>query len=259
MVIVIPFANDLDKLEENISRWGKIIPSTGKFKVKPYVDLMLYFHQDLATSSQKSRVDNIVKRISATGAFSAVTTLSAYLGKWEDRYPLGPSNMFFKLMVETPIIEDYGYSYLFWMEPDCFPVRSGWLDRLYNLVTTSGQFWVIGSAIRSDFVEDPQFRYGYDHINGNALYRLDDPDFRSFLDAVHEDFPQNLKKYMRSFDIAIALYKKSLKPFTRYSELHHHFIHTDLIQNVYRTETNVTDLLSKHPNTYILHGRSLVF
>lgn len=259
MVVVIPFANDLDKLEENINRWKTVAPSASKFKVSPFVDLLFYFHRDLATSSQRSRVEQLIQKVSELNAFKSIKTHSAYLGKWDDRYPLGPSNMFFKLMLETPLIEDAGYSFMFWMEPDCFPIKSGWLDILYNLATTSGPFWVLGSARRDEFVEDKQYRYAYDHINGNALYRLDDPIFRSYLDAVHEDFSQNFKKYLRSFDVAIALYKKSLKPFTRYSELHHHFVYTDLIQNVYRSKTNVTELITSHPETYIVHGRNLIF
>ena len=61
----------------------------------------------------------------------------------EDSYPLGPSKMFFKLTLETPLIQDMGYGGMFWMEPDCWPIRNGWLERFIKEGTASGPYWMV--------------------------------------------------------------------------------------------------------------------
>ena len=70
--------------------------------------------------------------------------------------------------------KDYDYIYL--MEADNRPCRSGWLDQLRRDVSSSP--WISG-GIRRDGVEvGGKFS---DHINGNALYNIGDHEFRSFI------------------------------------------------------------------------------
>lgn len=254
MVIVMPFAKDSDMLLENIVRWKDIVkPSamnTGRF-----VDVLLYYHRDALEPQIRSTIEKMTGYLRELRVFNRVEVVSAGLSGWEDRYPLGPSNMFFKLLIENPVLEEQGYSFMFWMEPDCFPVQPGWLDKLYHKAVTSGPYWMMGSIRRDSFKYDPALAYTYEHINGNALYRLDDPNFRAYLEAVYEDFPQKLKKYLRSFDIAIYLHGR--EDFTQWATIRHHFVYTDLIQNVYRTPTSARHLKRKYPNTCLVHGRRL--
>jgi len=96
------------------------------------------------------------------------------------------------------------YNYLYYMEPDNFPCRSQWLDRMYEEAVLDGDFWMKG--ITSPFLVRPAAHlqttpvelgstgsiirdgspligtYTFaDHINGNAFYRLDSPQFATFL------------------------------------------------------------------------------
>ncbi len=257
LVVVVPFATDLNRLEDNYKHWQR--PLTNPF-IKHNIDLVLYYHLELQENTDIGRrVINLRDHIRAMNCFRQIYILSARLGKWEDRYPIGPSKMFFKLLLETPLMIDHGYSFMFWMEPDVLPIRPGWLDQLYRAATfTSPNWWMIGSVRRDKFRENPEYSYARTHLNGCALYRLDDPEFRSYAEAVSDDFDQRLKRYMRSFDVALHMFKEDILPFSERSRLYHRFIYSDFIHNVYRTPTNVSEVLSESPNTYFLHGRHLL-
>lgn len=256
LLVVMPFARDVDLLERNIRRWAALPPSRPGLRTHRHVDLLLYYHRDFDLYPERERVLRLVAAV--RGSFRSAGVISAYLGGVDDRYPVGPSRMFFKLMLETPLVQERGYSYLFWMEPDCFPVQPGWLDRLYQRATSSGAFWMMGSLRRGAFEELKQYEHIKAHINGNALYRLDDPSFLAYLEAVQEDFDQRMSRYVGSFDLAIYLFWRGLEPYHRVAALTHRFVYTDLVQNVYITPTSIAAILQESPGTYLVHGRALL-
>jgi len=260
MVVVMPFAHDIDMLEQNIHRWTTLKPCTQRWPVWKHVDLILYQSQDAFASDDdqlKGRIDRLMRLSEGLKAFRHVHYLSADLTKYDDKYRLGPSRMFFQIMTETRLVQEEAYNYLFWMEPDCWPVRPGWLDELYWAATVgAGHFWVLGSITRSPVPDE--YAHIQEHINGNAIYRLDDPVFIDFLRRLHANFDNNLTKYLASFDTAIFLFCRSLKPFTEQAKIWHKFVYTNLIQNVYRTPTRISDILEREKQTFLLHGRDLI-
>lgn len=258
MAIVIPFAQDLDALERNINRWSRFSPFTGPYNVKKHLDCILYFHQDHHTSPLRSRIEALQRKLVKLSFFNSVFVLSADLSGFEDSYPVGPSNMFFQLMLATPIIEDNGYDFVFWMEPDCHPIRPGWLTRLYALAVSSGPYWILGSGRRGVYELEKSLEYAKNHINGNAIYRFVSKDFRSYLEAVQEDFYQDLTRYMRSFDVALHLYRRKLLPKCRQTGLLHRFQYTDVIVNFWRTKVTLQDILTDYPGAYLAHGRNII-
>ena len=172
----------------------------------------------------------------------------------EDRYPLGSSLMFFRAM-ELPALVD-NYRYMYWMEADQRPCRAGWLDQLYRTAINHPGFWMIGSAIRDGQQSSTYYSFA-DHINGNALYRLDDAAFHGFLATVQEEFSKNKGRFLQAFDIAIYLVARHTLPFAEYAAQKHHFLYTDMLQNVYRTAANVAQLCQAHPSTFLVHGKYL--
>lgn len=173
----------------------------------------------------------------------------------EDRYPLGSSLMFFRAM-ELPTLLDR-YRYMYWMEADQVPCRAGWLDRLYHVATNHPDFWMLGSIVRDGQQSNTYYSFA-DHINGNALYRLDSPSFHSLLATVQEEFIKNKSKFLAAFDIALYLVPRYTLPFAQYAQIKHHFLYTDLVQNHYRSPANVSQICAAHPNTFLLHGKNLL-
>jgi len=259
MVIVVPFAHDMDVLESNLKRWTRLCPFVGKYPVRKHVDFLFYYHKDYLMSPHKTRIDGLISYVRSLKVFNTVNVISAGLDGYMDTYPLGPSNMFFNLFLSTPLLEDKGYNFLFWMEPDCHPVRNGWLTQLYSAAVRNGPFWMLGSARRGEYDLPKDLEYAKNHMNGNAIYRLDDPNFRAYVEAVHEDFDQELKLYMRSFDIALHIFRRKLRPKYRQTELLHRFLYTDLIHNYWRTAVSVAEILERFPVTYLVHGRNVKF
>lgn len=259
MVIVIPFAHDLDKLEQNVARWSDLKAITGDYNVKKQADCILYYHQDHHTSPLLPRINALQKRLQQMQIFKSVHVLSAGLSGFDDSYPVGPSNMFFQLMLATPLMEDNKYEFIFWMEPDCHPIRNGWLTHLYASAVSSGPYWILGSARRGTYELLRQYENIKNHINGNAIYRVGSKGFRSYLEAVHDDFYQDLTRYLRSFDIAIHLYRRKILPKCRQTDLLHRFQYTDVIVNFWRSEIGVAEILERYPSAYLAHGRNIKF
>ena len=69
---------------------------------------------------------------------------------------------------------------MYYMEPDNSPCRSYWLDKLYEEAVLHGDFWMKGSIIRDGSPLIGTYSFA-DHLNGNALYRLDSAAFSQFL------------------------------------------------------------------------------
>lgn len=243
----------------NISRWQKLRPFEGKYNVKKHVDLILYYHRDYHVSPQKSYIDQIKIQLEALQTFNRVLILSADLPVYDDKYPMGPSYMFFKLMLSTPLIEDSGYNFVFLMEPDCHPIRHGWLSQLYALTATAGPSWIIGSARRGEHILQNNYAYTKGHINGNAIYRVDHPGFRTFVEAVLDDFDQDMERYQSSFDLALSLFRSKLDPEWMQTDILHRFTYTGVILNFWRSQIHLSDILEKFPDAFIAHGRNISF
>lgn len=94
-----------------------------------------------------------------------------------DGFKAGPNNLFFFTLQNT-----VGRGrFIAQMETDCLPARAGWLDLLRDLADRDRNSWVIGAQYRGFAPLRSGYRF---HLNGNALYRVGDPAFGTFLEAV---------------------------------------------------------------------------
>lgn len=257
LLVLIPFtAKDLDKLGENVDRWPSLPATRGHPDIRPFVHLLFYSNVDLVSQGGPAwqQFEALRRRVEGWRIFGQVNYLSAHIEPVLDRYPGGATEMFFEALT-IPHIRDT-YAFLFWMEPDCFPVRQGWLDRLYHLATMSGtHYWVLGSILRAR--PSPEYAKISRHINGNALYRLNDPEFDAFLALVQHEYAQRKGQFLRSFDVAIHLVGEQLEPYEVRASVAHHFVYTDVIMNVYRRGTSMSEVCAENPRTFFLHGRHL--
>lgn len=229
---------------------------TGTFQ---HSDLIFYFNQDWGKRPMLiPHLKRMIQDSKAKKCFRKVKFLMANLQAQseQDKYPLGSSLMFFRAM-ELPILVDE-YRYMYWMEADQQPCKPGWLDRVYNKAIFNPGFWMIGSIMRDGQSSSTYYSFA-DHLNGNSLYRLDDPGFHSFLSKVQEEFSKNKGRFLAAFDIAIYLVARHTLSFTDYTNIKHRFIYTDLLQNVYRTPTNITQLCQTYQTTFLVHGKYLSY
>ena len=137
------------------------------------------------------------------------------------------------------------------MESDTVPIRNLWLDRLYEEVKYSSDFWMKGSIYRG---KSSWNNYCYalcgcaEHINANSLYKLQDPAFNEFLSRVKSKV--DYSSY--SCDAFIMHYLKQPENFPFFQQYAHKFVYTDIIQHAQQT-FSVKEVRKQFPDTYLLH------
>ena len=67
------------------------------------------------------------------------------------------------------------------LELDCLAVGAGWLKAVEMVIGDHPRAWVIGSHYAGSGLLGPDAR---SHLNGNALYRAEDPQFRAFFSDI---------------------------------------------------------------------------
>lgn len=260
LAIVVPFIEEeLATIESNLQLWSQspYFPCEAASGAKRHTDLVFYYNQDWARQPQMiPKLQKLLGSSPARHCFRQVRFLMANLPPRspEDRYPLGSSVMFFRAMELPGLVDDYRYMY--WMEADQRPCQAGWLDKIYALAISRPGFWMIGSIVRDGQQSNTYYSFA-DHINGNALYRLDDPEFHTFLGRVQEEFAKNKGRFLSAFDIAIYLVARHSLTFSEYAAIKHRFHYTQLVQNVYRLQTNATQICTANPDTFLIHGKYL--
>lgn len=182
----------------------------------------------------------------------------------QDGFKAGPNNQFF----ETLRLARGMGPYIFLMEADCMPVRPDWLSRLAYIVSEGDSFWIMGSAYRGAGTLDDQFRR---HINGNAIYNVDDPEFIAFIETWW--YPKltaiisNIDKRI-AYDCALELifakpWREDREAWNKWKQVAHKFRYTTYIQNISASvdinqpRADLVSLLLEDPETYIVHNRKV--
>jgi hypothetical protein len=146
--------------------------------------------------------EGIRKNENLSRCFNDVKFLNADLQDSEDTYPESASRMFFKLFKLGRMTE---YNSFFYMEADVLPCKSGWIDSLLDEFSIHGKFWMRGSIIRGSDELTGNSLFAR-HINGNALYAIGDPKFRSFItDVIEPNFWKNPDSYFGGYDVALYM------------------------------------------------------
>mmetsp|Transcript_5471 Transcript_5471/g.7615 ORF Transcript_5471/g.7615 Transcript_5471/m.7615 type:complete len:550 (+) Transcript_5471:21-1670(+) len=106
----------------------------------------------------------------------------------DNRHPFSTCVTFYTTIGATRGIA----SHFFQMEGDVLPIRAGWASKIYDVASTNTDcqfFWQAGSWSRTRWaygLNDERQDY---HLNGNALYCLEDDGFHNYLKDVREFYP----------------------------------------------------------------------
>lgn len=191
--------------------------------------------------------------------FGRVGLLHARLSGLRDAYPAGPSFMFFDIFTAAHL-QNFraSYSYMFWMEWDVTPIKPYWLDRLAASCQQGSQFWIKGSMLQGTHLDAAALaQQNWDwlpHINGNALYALNDERFVEFIKIVVDYEPPI--HYWKPFDISMWRVMHAF-PYTwpLYQRYGHFFQYTDVIKHYSFALTPDLKNAAEHgSNTYLVHG-----
>lgn len=176
----------------------------------------------------------------------------------------GPNEQFFELMHALA----GSAQFIFYMESDCAPLRQGWLDRIRELAEGDHESWVIGSIYRGTEPISDRF---FLHLNGNALYRVGDPEFMEFVEKYWRPW---LYRTLDTTDKRLAYdcvlsHRFSLArpaggnlPWREFQQVWHRFRATGVIQNISGAADLKADaletlrgVLQAEPQTCLVHGR----
>jgi hypothetical protein len=251
LALVIPFAKHQEDIVLASLDQGWPIPCK-KYRAK---SLIFYYNNNIKANPQLQR--NILQKASKfKRCFESIKFLSAHLTGEKDKYPNGPSHMFFRLFNPIPLVLK-GIDNIYYMEPDNIPCRPLWLDQLVLEATQSQPLWMRGSLIRDGNPENGLASFA-PHINGNAFYSMG-IGFTSWLKRVEEQFWRNGGLYLDSYDIALYLMRmdREFYGFDEFAETAHLFQYTDTVVNFYRTPGSAAEICEERKGTFLVHGRNI--
>jgi hypothetical protein len=293
LAIVVPFTrNQFPLVLRNLeSIWPKNLPcnpSTSSRHYHKFTDLIFYFNRDILKEPGLlvGQIKNALKRNpDVEKCFAHVKFMNALLTDEEDPYPQGASYMFFKLFAALspyyrknhlqtqaeneqhqhqyqPQPSSSSYQAFYYLEPDNLPCRPYWADRLYEESSIPGDFWMRGSILRNRNPLVSEWSFAH-HINGNALYNLQELKFARYIDLVRSEFELDLSstanRFLGSYDIALDLVRRnrSFVSWVDFADMTAYWQYTNTVQNWYRTPVNATELCERDKETYLVHGREV--
>ena len=182
LAVAIPLvAPQQEALLASIQSWAHPLRRPSLHKGTSF-DVRLFVSTTLGQlpSSVESQVRAAANAAGATSFQSIACTLS----KHQDKYPLGT---WVQLLLMLEAMHVAGYEAFLLCEPDVRVLRAGWVDALLSTLDTRERWWVRGSAYiskRGRFfrsASSPVWDHSTSHINGNALYRVEDARFVQFV------------------------------------------------------------------------------
>jgi hypothetical protein len=280
--LVVPFVpSQLPRINQDITVLWKLyhpcnittIPRQDK-NSKP--DLVFYMNFDSNHSAWENIRVIVNNSEEIRTCFNEVLFLSANLTTSQDRYPGGADYMFWFLtgvfgeeinIIEltsnsttnytrrTPYSYIKNYDYIFYKEPDCVPVRSGWLSQLHEQCSEPIQhFWIKGTIYRGgshNNLQDYTFIPYRFHINGNAFYAIGDPNFVQFVSRV-QNWVVNEGHQSNAYDTDFFNYLIQKGHYHEIKHLAHLFQFTNLVSNMWHSEWSSQQMASE--GTYLVHG-----
>lgn len=271
--IIIPLTfTQAPRALDQINTWTKHFPCSPNQSTGQKVDLVYYFDLPLGAilpviHDLRERFLEMTKnetlRTNVIECFNEIYFISANMTNSESHNSIfrdffrtqahtqGTVDQFYKLMIENKEMHSKGYRYIFYMEPDCHPIKSAWLHGLYLETMSPQRFWMRGTMM--SYPEPYQlnwlpYRAQYLlHINGNAIYRFDDPCFRRFLQEVRNNYGGY------AFDTSIHYFRFRHLNYNLLQKIYFRFEYTNFILDFSNYELTNFDY---DTSSYIVHGKS---
>lgn len=255
--VIMPFPiKQIEDVKANINSWSRFQPCSQDFTLLSSNTTQVNFIFFVSSSeNEKIRKEliNYFNSYPSSKCFKSVSVEFANLGK-DDSYLKG-SRLMFEQMISKKL--NYGnndVSHVFYMEPDCSPIRSNWLHAInQQIIPLNTPFWMKGSIFRGKMhILKTMEIYNHIHINGNAIYNVRSDDFRKFYFEIVRPFI-NDKFKEGAYDTDI--YKVLLWQQAKYTaSFFHLFQFSDFIQNHWHSEYSLNEILDGNPNTFLIHG-----
>jgi len=232
--------------------------------VTKQVDLILYtnkWYGDTPEENEKklARLVAILQEGKVDQCFNAIRFLNAGLDNQTDpergRSNRAISEFFFSMLLNSSLTAD-GYDYFFHMETDTRPIRPYWIERLYEEINMRlSDFWVLGTIYRGS-AHPKAFCYGKfsgcaEHMNGNAIYNLQDRNFLDWIREMHEGYVKGKEFNSWGFDTYMVNILKREANWGFLQQWAHKFIYTNLIQH--GQPRPLKEVQKVYEDTYFLH------
>lgn len=247
-VIVMPFhKRQLKKLLFNLESW-KTFPPTSKESKN--VELVIYNSGLVDVDLEKEIMNFFKDNPKISNYFTNISVQFALLRGIKDSYYRGTRAMFESLLLRGNTLKysNPNVNYVFYMEPDCLPIKAHWLDVINDEIkATGGDFWMIGSKYEGEIrwfgLKTDDF---LNHLNGNSIYNIGSQEFQQFYRQ--EILPIYPKAELVPYDLKISqvLYANNSALLHKFGDK---FKSTRVIVNT----GGATHLLSNIQNTFMQH------
>lgn len=244
--IIIPFhVKQINAVIYNVKTWSNYTACNNFFSV----NLIFYVSGIKNTALDLELISPINKT-----CFSSIRIEYVDLPEKVENHLDGAKYMFEKILSRS---FNYGVakiSHVFLMEPDCKPIRKFWLNAINNqIIAPNNHFWMKGSIFRGHAGIKKNL-FDRIHINGNAIYNLENDEFRDFYFNIVRPFMlKHYRNNMGGYDVhffKLLLWNNG----SNFTEYYHKFQFSDFIQNHWHSKIVLNDLIRRYPNTFLIHG-----
>lgn len=258
--IVVPFIKkSVDSIRRMLSTWDGHHGSPCTTSESFNISLVMYYSRDIDHpdhSEVKSAVEKEIRKSKAIErCFGGnVLFISAKLTDSEDAYTSpsdarGPNNMFFGMFTNPAFSDRFDYAFI--MEPDVLPLRSQWLQCLENVVmTNSHHYWQKGTV--SQHTDSALDSTGSWHMNGNAIYNLQDAEFKRLIMDMRSKMAEENRN--TAYDYYMHLYRVQLVDGMYARQIFHKFVYSDFILNLGGYIPRLVAM--QWPETCFVHSKS---
>lgn len=266
--LIIPFhTSQLQRLETNLKTWADIPPCSqeagGVATPNAPYHLVLYSSADSRKRQSLVELESKLETLVANLPSQVSSCFASY--EFQHANLSGPSDTYYRgtrLMIEKLILNkvrlQHPAQYIYYMEPDCIPIRPNWLNALDTSVRWPNQvFWMRGSIYRGNNKGVYATRHPPQvfHINGNAVFNLADRRFRSFYVKHFRPYVNAKSKTReRSFDTEFYRFLHDIDNIMVTRTVIHRFQYSEMVQNFWRSSYSLSKMKNDFPDTYFVHG-----
>jgi hypothetical protein len=150
--VIIPFhVNQLKLVELNVKKWKKYWPCEhfGNKYDQPKLIFYVGSSHNISIKNFEKRLNSLKENLECFSNSDKIETVTYKYSKEQDKHVLGARLMFENcLKKEHELFKDIHY--MFYMEPDCRPIKPNWLNALQNEATQNSNFWMKGAFFRGE-------------------------------------------------------------------------------------------------------------
>ena len=248
--IIMPFhRRQIKKLMFNFGTWNIFEPSTKSLPTRP--ELILFVSGLDENNFNQTITEYFITNSHLKEHFSSISVQFGNLTIKKDGYWRGTKLMFEAVLTKKLVFNASKPSHIFYMEPDCVPIRKHWIDALVKDIEKEPDdlIWMKGSK----YVGNPHLlEVGSEalrqHLNGNSIYNIGSDEFRAFyINHIKPNYIELAPYDLRIYEILLQDDGKLFKQFG------HHFIATKFVQNTAGKFLFWDKYLLEEPEVFLVH------